>query len=124
MRPMRDYLLPLSNLQGYLGYRGIVSVRVWVKVWGPARKPVPSWDPLPFLLRQSGHTMAHTHDEEHSMCNHNHNNDFPVHAIGPEKKCKKEENSTYNVKTSTGREDDKKDDIEVEGQGLMPFEGE
>ncbi|KAF9235322.1 hypothetical protein BU15DRAFT_64984 [Melanogaster broomeanus] len=23
MRPMRDYLLPLSNLQGYLGYRGV-----------------------------------------------------------------------------------------------------
>ncbi|KAH7887691.1 SSD1 protein [Phlebopus sp. FC_14] len=42
-----------------------------------------------------------------------------------EKKRKKEENSAYDLKTSTGRKDDKKkDDVEVEGQGLMLFEDE
>ncbi|KAF9233921.1 hypothetical protein BU15DRAFT_79610 [Melanogaster broomeanus] len=37
-----------------------------------------------------------------------------------EKKCKKEENSTYDVKTSAGCKDDKK----VDGQGLVLFNGE
>ncbi|KAG8218853.1 SSD1 protein [Butyriboletus roseoflavus] len=42
-----------------------------------------------------------------------------------EKKRKKEENSAYDLKTSAGRKDDKKkDDVEVEGQGLMLFEDE
>ncbi|KAF8843134.1 RNB-domain-containing protein [Paxillus ammoniavirescens] len=42
-----------------------------------------------------------------------------------EKKRKKEENSAYDMKTSAGRKDDKKkDDVEVEGQGLMLFEDE
>lgn len=41
-----------------------------------------------------------------------------------EKKRKKEENSAYD-KTNVGRKDDKKkDDVEVEGQGLMLFEDE
>jgi protein SSD1 len=42
-----------------------------------------------------------------------------------EKKRKKEENAAYDLKTSSGRKDDKKkDDVEVEGQGLMLFEDE
>ncbi|KAJ7283592.1 SSD1 protein [Mycena rebaudengoi] len=42
-----------------------------------------------------------------------------------EKKRKKEENAAYDLKTSAGRKDDKKkDDVEVEGQGLMLFEDE
>ncbi|KAL0949499.1 hypothetical protein HGRIS_009553 [Hohenbuehelia grisea] len=42
-----------------------------------------------------------------------------------EKKRKKEENSAYDVKAISGRKDDKKkDDVEVEGQGLMLFEDE
>lgn len=42
-----------------------------------------------------------------------------------EKKRKKEENSAYDIKSFSGRKDDKKkDDVEVEGQGLMLFEDE
>ncbi|EIW82128.1 RNB-domain-containing protein [Coniophora puteana RWD-64-598 SS2] len=42
-----------------------------------------------------------------------------------EKKRKKEENSAYDFKSTAGRKDDKKkDDVEVEGQGLMLFEDE
>ncbi|TRM67780.1 hypothetical protein BD626DRAFT_396015 [Schizophyllum amplum] len=42
-----------------------------------------------------------------------------------EKKRKKEENSAYDMKNGAGRKDDKKkDDVEVEGQGLMLFEDE
>lgn len=42
-----------------------------------------------------------------------------------EKKRKKEENSAYDLKSTAGRKDDKKkDDVEVEGQGLMLFEDE
>ncbi|EJD53591.1 RNB-domain-containing protein [Auricularia subglabra TFB-10046 SS5] len=42
-----------------------------------------------------------------------------------EKKRKKEENSAYDVKALAGRKNDKKkDDVEVEGQGLMLFEDE
>ena len=42
-----------------------------------------------------------------------------------EKKRKKEENAAYDMKFSAGRKDDKKkDDVEVEGQGLMLFEDE
>lgn len=42
-----------------------------------------------------------------------------------EKKRKKEENSAYDHKSIGGRKDDKKkDDVEVEGQGLMLFEDE
>ncbi|KAF5344108.1 hypothetical protein D9758_008896 [Tetrapyrgos nigripes] len=42
-----------------------------------------------------------------------------------EKKRKKEENSAYDVKSTAGRKDDKKkDDVEVEGQGLMLFDDE
>lgn len=42
-----------------------------------------------------------------------------------EKKRKKEENSAYDLKNPGGRKDDKKkDDVEVEGQGLMLFEDE
>jgi protein SSD1 len=42
-----------------------------------------------------------------------------------EKKRKKEENSAYDLKSGAGRKDDKKkDDVEVEGQGLMLFEDE
>lgn len=42
-----------------------------------------------------------------------------------EKKRKKEENAAYDVKSNAGRKDDKKkDDVEVEGQGLMLFEDE
>ncbi|THH32915.1 hypothetical protein EUX98_g1301 [Antrodiella citrinella] len=42
-----------------------------------------------------------------------------------EKKRKKEENSAYDVKGAAGRKNDKKkDDVEVEGQGLMLFEDE
>ncbi|KAI0318692.1 RNB-domain-containing protein [Amylostereum chailletii] len=42
-----------------------------------------------------------------------------------EKKRKKEENAAYDVKTAAGRKNDKKkDDVEVEGQGLMLFEDE
>jgi len=42
-----------------------------------------------------------------------------------EKKRKKEENAAYDMKSSVGRKDDKKkDDVEVEGQGLMLFEDE
>ncbi|KAJ8489315.1 hypothetical protein ONZ45_g13638 [Pleurotus djamor] len=42
-----------------------------------------------------------------------------------EKKRKKEENSAYDIKALSGRKDDKKkDDVEVEGQGLMLFEDE
>lgn len=42
-----------------------------------------------------------------------------------EKKRKKEENAAYDLKTNAGRKDDKKkDDVEVEGQGLMLFEDE
>lgn len=42
-----------------------------------------------------------------------------------EKKRKKEENSAYDLKGAAGRRNDKKkDDVEVEGQGLMLFEDE
>src|SRR5882762_483072 len=42
-----------------------------------------------------------------------------------EKKRKKEENAAYEVKSAAGRKNDKKkDDVEVEGQGLMLFEDE
>ncbi|KAH7879895.1 RNB-domain-containing protein [Lentinula edodes] len=42
-----------------------------------------------------------------------------------EKKRKKEENAAYDLKSTAGRKDDKKkDDVEVEGQGLMLFEDE
>lgn len=42
-----------------------------------------------------------------------------------EKKRKKEENAAYDLKSGAGRKDDKKkDDVEVEGQGLMLFEDE
>ncbi|KAF9534273.1 hypothetical protein CPB83DRAFT_756498 [Crepidotus variabilis] len=42
-----------------------------------------------------------------------------------EKKRKKEENAAYDHKSTIGRKDDKKkDDVEVEGQGLMLFEDE
>jgi len=42
-----------------------------------------------------------------------------------EKKRKKEENSAYDVKALAGRKNDKKkDDVEVEGQGLTLFEDE
>jgi len=42
-----------------------------------------------------------------------------------EKKRKKEENSAYESKNAAGRKNDKKkDDVEVEGQGLMLFEDE
>ncbi|TFK43480.1 hypothetical protein BDQ12DRAFT_622451 [Crucibulum laeve] len=42
-----------------------------------------------------------------------------------EKKRKKEENAAYDMKANAGRKDDKKkDDVEVEGQGLMLFEDE
>lgn len=42
-----------------------------------------------------------------------------------EKKRKKEENSAYDLKGAAGRKNDKKkDDVEVEGQGLMLFEDE
>ncbi|PPQ94041.1 hypothetical protein CVT25_009889 [Psilocybe cyanescens] len=42
-----------------------------------------------------------------------------------EKKRKKEENAAYDLKSNAGRKDDKKkDDVEVEGQGLMLFEDE
>ena len=42
-----------------------------------------------------------------------------------EKKRKKEENAAYDMKSTAGRKDDKKkDDVEVEGQGLMLFEDE
>ena len=42
-----------------------------------------------------------------------------------EKKRKKEENAAYDLKATSGRKDDKKkDDVEVEGQGLMLFEDE
>jgi len=42
-----------------------------------------------------------------------------------EKKRKKEENAAYDLKATIGRKDDKKkDDVEVEGQGLMLFEDE
>ncbi|KAI9001028.1 hypothetical protein BD414DRAFT_511631 [Trametes punicea] len=42
-----------------------------------------------------------------------------------EKKRKKEENSAYDLKGAVGRKNDKKkDDVEVEGQGLMLFEDE
>ncbi|KAJ3821984.1 SSD1 protein [Lentinula raphanica] len=42
-----------------------------------------------------------------------------------EKKRKKEENAAYDVKSTAGRKDDKKkDDVEVEGQGLLLFEDE
>ncbi|KAL6309697.1 RNB-domain-containing protein [Sparassis latifolia] len=42
-----------------------------------------------------------------------------------EKKRKKEENSAYDLKGVAGRKNDKKkDDVEVEGQGLMLFEDE
>ncbi|KAJ3513274.1 hypothetical protein NLJ89_g3039 [Agrocybe chaxingu] len=42
-----------------------------------------------------------------------------------EKKRKKEENAAYDIKSNAGRKDDKKkDDVEVEGQGLMLFEDE
>ena len=40
-----------------------------------------------------------------------------------EKKRKKEENSAYDSKVSR-KDDKKKDDVEVEGQGLMLFEDE
>ncbi|KAJ1308908.1 hypothetical protein OPQ81_004593 [Rhizoctonia solani] len=42
-----------------------------------------------------------------------------------EKKRKKEENAAYDVRGAAGRKNDKKkDDVEVEGQGLMLFEDE
>ncbi|KAF8621564.1 hypothetical protein AX15_007591 [Amanita polypyramis BW_CC] len=42
-----------------------------------------------------------------------------------EKKRKKEENAAYDLKSGASRKDDKKkDDVEVEGQGLMLFEDE
>lgn len=42
-----------------------------------------------------------------------------------EKKRKKEENAAYDHRSITGRKNDKKkDDVEVEGQGLMLFEDE
>lgn len=41
-----------------------------------------------------------------------------------EKKRKKEENATYDMKSSGRKDDKKKDDVEVEGQGLMLFEDE
>ena len=42
-----------------------------------------------------------------------------------EKKRKKEENAAYDPKGAAGRKNDKKkDDVEVEGQGLMLFEDE
>jgi protein SSD1 len=42
-----------------------------------------------------------------------------------EKKRKKEENAAYDLKSTAGRKDDKKkDDVEVEGQGLTLFEDE
>lgn len=41
-----------------------------------------------------------------------------------EKKRKKEENSAYDLKSGTRKDDKKKDDVEVEGQGLMLFEDE
>ncbi|QRV72666.1 hypothetical protein RhiJN_00680 [Ceratobasidium sp. AG-Ba] len=42
-----------------------------------------------------------------------------------EKKRKKEENAAYDVRFAAGRKNDKKkDDVEVEGQGLMLFEDE
>ena len=42
-----------------------------------------------------------------------------------EKKRKKEENAAYDPKSIAGRKNDKKkDDVEVEGQGLMLFEDE
>ncbi|KAI0053558.1 RNB-domain-containing protein [Auriscalpium vulgare] len=42
-----------------------------------------------------------------------------------EKKRKKEENAAYEVKSAAGRKNDKKkDDVEVEGQGLMLFDDE
>ena len=42
-----------------------------------------------------------------------------------EKKRKKEENSAYDLKNAAGRKNDKKkDDVEVEGQGMMLFEDE
>nr|VWO97758.1 CipC protein [Ganoderma boninense] len=42
-----------------------------------------------------------------------------------EKKRKKEENSAYDLRNAAGRKNDKKkDDVEVEGQGLMLFEDE
>ena len=42
-----------------------------------------------------------------------------------EKKRKKEENAAYDHRAITGRKNDKKkDDVEVEGQGLMLFEDE
>ncbi|KAJ3525487.1 hypothetical protein NM688_g8396 [Phlebia brevispora] len=42
-----------------------------------------------------------------------------------EKKRKKEENNAYDLKGAAGRKNDKKkDDVEVEGQGLMLFEDE
>ncbi|TEB35698.1 RNB-domain-containing protein [Coprinellus micaceus] len=41
-----------------------------------------------------------------------------------EKKRKKEENAAYDVKNAGRKDDKKKDDVEVEGQGLMLFEDE
>ena len=42
-----------------------------------------------------------------------------------EKKRKKEDNAAYDPKSIAGRKNDKKkDDVEVEGQGLMLFEDE
>ncbi|KAG2013594.1 SSD1 protein [Coprinopsis cinerea AmutBmut pab1-1] len=41
-----------------------------------------------------------------------------------EKKRKKEENSAYDLKAGSRKEDKKKDDVEVEGQGLLLFEDE
>ena len=42
-----------------------------------------------------------------------------------EKKRKKEENAAYDLKSSVARKNDKKkDDVEVEGQGLLLFEDE
>ncbi|TFK23257.1 RNB-domain-containing protein [Coprinopsis marcescibilis] len=41
-----------------------------------------------------------------------------------EKKRKKEENSAYDLKNGNRKDDKKKDDVEVEGQGLMLFEDE
>ncbi|KAJ6539961.1 hypothetical protein B0H10DRAFT_2170622 [Mycena sp. CBHHK59/15] len=48
-----------------------------------------------------------------------------VELLDVDEKRKKEENAAYDLKSSAGRKDDKKkDDVEVEGQGLMLFEDE
>jgi protein SSD1 len=51
--------------------------------------------------------------------------DADIYIEKEEKKRKKEENAAYDLRSTAGRKDDKKkDDVEVEGQGLMLFEDE